>query len=186
MKLIYLRETNLKDRVLVRDIIINFKLSDKVLLIHDTFGSSVEDTKFVTKRLSSLFSESMIYNNAFLAEQRGFFVKNGEKLSINSDLIHHLLQTVQLLIIGPVIKDDGTSVLGSAMDMIHTAIQELNIEEVILFPDHPRSPLVAQKVKVENQDIKEKLLKLYDEEQETIEMGHLLEATIASPMNYAK
>ena len=89
MKLIYLRETNLKDRVLVRDIIINFKLSDKVLLIHDTFGDSVDDTRFVTKRLSALFSESMIYNNAFLAEQRGFFVKNEEGLSMNTDLMNN-------------------------------------------------------------------------------------------------
>ena len=170
----------------MRDVIINFKLNDKVLLLHDTFAGNVKDTRFVTKRLSSMFSESMIYNNAFYADQRGFFVKDAHLIQVNTARMLKLLETVQLLIIGPILNGEKGPELATPLELVQAAQQALDIEETIIFPNNPKSPLVAQKIPIGTQEEVNKYLSLYDEEEEAIKLAHLLSATLASPMNYAK
>lgn len=186
MKLIYLREANLRDNLFVRDLVINFKWSDKVLLLHDTFAGTIKDTRFVTKRLSSLFSESMIYNNAFYADQRDFFVKDTNGIRVNVERINELLQIVQLLIIGPIIKGVSGVELANPQDLLYAAQTSLDIDETIIFPNNPKSPLVAKKLAIPTQEEANKLISIYEEETETIKLGHTFSATLASPMNYAK
>ncbi|MCB0841392.1 MAG: hypothetical protein KDD99_32205 [Bacteroidetes bacterium] len=187
MKLLYLTETNLRDRLFIRDLVSNFKLEEKAILIHDTFGGTIRDTRFVTKRISALMSESMIYNNAFSAEQRDMFsFDNDDNLLVNSPFIDKLLPTIQLLIIGPVIKKAGESQLIHALELVKASRQQLPVSETIVFTDNPLSPLGAKNAIISNQSEAEKWTGVYEEEKNAIQLAlELYPARLASPMNYS-
>lgn len=187
MKLLYLTEANLRDRLFVKDLVANYKLTEKALLIHDTFGGTVKDTRFVTKRLSALLSEFMVFNNAFSADQRNFFTQSSEGfMELNLDLIHKIIQPIQLLLIGPVIKVNGTAQLADPIAMVQAARQALDISETIVFTANPMSPLGAKNAVIDQSEDVEKWLASYEEERASLELAHLLRpARLSSPMNYA-
>lgn len=187
MKLLYLSETNLRDRLFIKDLIFNFKLKEKVLLLHDVFGDSIRDTRFVTKRISALLSENMVYNNAFSAEQRNLFAYEGEdQLIINTQLIAQLFQTVSLLILSPVIKKGDQVELADPIQMIQAARHQLEANDLILFTDNPLSPLAKKGEYIEEKADQDRLMKIYDEEAAAIQLAYKLRpARIASPVNYS-
>ncbi len=186
MKLIYLSETNLRDSFFIKDLIHHFKFAEKTILIHDTFGSRVEDTRFVTKRISSLFSEAMVYNNAFSADQRNFFSKEGTTTQINVALINKVLDPIQLLIIGPIMASASGPQLAQPLEMLTVARQAFEVDELILFPAKPKSPLVANKIKINSEEDKIHWLNIYGEESDAIQLAYTLRpASLASPTNYS-
>jgi hypothetical protein len=187
MKLLYLTEANLRDRLFVKDLVANYKLTEKALLIHDTFGGTVKDTRFVTKRLSALLSEFMVFNNAFSADQRNFFTQSsGGLMELNLDLIHKIIQPIQLLLIGPVIKVNGTAQLADPIAMVQAARNALDISETIVFTSNPMSPLGAKNAVIDKSEDVEKWLASYEEERASLELAHRLRpARLSSPMNYA-
>ena len=186
MKLLYLTEKNLRDRLFIQDLIHNFKLDEKAVIIHDTFGDNIKDTRFVTKRLSSLFSEAMVYNNAFSGDQRNFIKSENGQLLVNSSLIHQTIYPIQLLILGPVIRMDGEIRLGNPIEILQATRIALEVEEITLFTENPLSPLGRKKPNVDREDEMERLLKVYDEEATVIKKAfHLRPARIASPQDYS-
>ncbi|MEM6343224.1 MAG: hypothetical protein AAF927_05070 [Bacteroidota bacterium] len=187
MKLLYLTEVNLRDRLFVRDMIHNFKLAEKAILIHDTFGGTVSDTRFVTKRLSALMSETMIYNNAFSGDQRNFFSRNeAGLLQLNVSLVEKLLSPLQVLILGPVIAEEGKAVLADPIEMVQLVRNELEISETIVFTANPMSPLGAKQLTIDTSEDVTEWLKSYEEEKASLELAHELRpARIASPMTYS-
>ena len=187
MKLLYLTETNLRDRLFIRDLVSNFKLDEKAILIHDAFGGTVRDTRFVTKRISALMSESMIYNNAFSAEQRNLFSYNeAGDLVVNKSFLETLLPPIQLLIIGPVLKVNGEIQVAEALDLVAAARRDLPISETIVFTGNPLSPLGSKNATIANQEEADKLIGVYEEEKPAIEMAmKLYPARLASPMTYS-
>lgn len=185
LKLIYLTEANLTDRLFVREFVSNYKLADKALLLHDTVEDSISNTRFATKRVSSLLSEAMVYNNAFSAEQRNFFRPEGDSYHINTQLIEELMVNIQLLLLSPVVKHGEKSTLGNPIEMINAARTVLDIDEVLLFTMNPLSPLGAKREIINNQEDVDRLLALYEEEAATIQLAwNLHPARINSPQQY--
>jgi len=187
MKLLFLSETNLKDRLSVQNFVFNYKFKEKALLIHDSFGGTIKDTRFVTKRLSSLLSEAMVYNMAFSADQRDFFyVENGE-LKLKQAQIERLLQTVQLLVLGPVVKNEaGEAVLADALEMLRVARETFEPSELIFFVDHPMSPLGTKKLRIREQADIDPFLTVYEEEKTALERAlHFAPSRLLSPSNYS-
>lgn len=187
MKLLFLTETNLRDRLFIKDLVHNSDSLEKGILIHEAFGGSVPDTRFVTKRLSALFSEAMVYNNGFSADQRDLFHRVEGKLHLNEPLVHALLNPIQLLIIGPVMKEDGLPTLADPLEMIALARQQLAITEVVVFTGNPLSPLANKKPLVDTSKDRDHWLGIYEEETPAIHLAHRLRpARLASPVNYAQ
>jgi len=187
MKLLFISEANLRDRLFVRDFIHNIKTKDKLLVIHDSFGGTVKDTRFVTKRLSSLLSEAMVYNNAFVASQRGLFAEEEGKYIVNSSLIRKLLYPIQLLLVGPIIKRGKEEVLADPLRMMRAAREALDIDNTVVFAGNPLSPLANRKPLIQSQDDVNHWKKAYEEESKALELALSLQpATVASPMNFWK
>ncbi|MEO0473938.1 MAG: hypothetical protein AAF206_30290 [Bacteroidota bacterium] len=188
MKILYLSEANLRDRLFIRDLVNGFKGDEKYLVLHDTFGGTVSDTRFVTKRLSALMSESMVYNNAFSGDQRNFFSRNAEGLiDMNVDLIHKLMEVVQVLLIGPIITENGEAALGDPMELVQTARTLLEADELIVFTENPMSPLATKRELIDTAEDVDRLMKVYDEEKTSIELAlSLRPARLVSPSNFAQ
>ena len=187
MKLLYLSEANLKDRMLIRDLVFNYKFEEKAILIHDQFGGKVSDTRFVNKRISALLSEAMVYNNAFSAEQRIFQTDEEGNLLPNKKRIEQILYPIQLLVVAPIIKVGSEAVLTDSLELLKSVREAYEIEEVILFPHNPLSPMVSQAKRIATEEDRDKLLKVYEEESEALELAFQLRpAILASPQNYSK
>ena len=75
MKLIFLSQANLKDKTFIYDLVNAFSSTEPTILLHDHFGAHIEDTRFVTKRLSALLSEANVVNSAFSGDQRTILKK---------------------------------------------------------------------------------------------------------------
>ncbi len=170
MKLIYLSEANLRDRLLIRDLVFNFKSPEKALVIHESFDGSIRDTRFVTKRLSSLFSEAMVYNNAFSADQRDL-VKRDEagQLIIKTSTLLSLIDPIQMIILGPVIKENGDAGLIEGEELLRATRQQMDFSELLLFPDNVLSPLAGKAALMDGEDIYQELLAVYEEERESLD-----------------
>ncbi|TAE60244.1 MAG: hypothetical protein EAZ89_01720 [Bacteroidetes bacterium] len=186
MKLLYLTSANLADRLFIKDLVFNFKFQEKALLLHAP-AVDLSGTRFTTKRLSSLFSEAMVYNNAFQAEQRDLFsVGENGLMQVHTTLIHSLLNISQLLLVGPVIRQGGETVIADPLHMVQAARAALEISELILFPANPLSPLGRKKEPLDSSADLDRLLSLYEEESQALQLAHTLRpARIASPVNYA-
>jgi hypothetical protein len=187
VKLLYLSESNLRDRLFIKDLVHNFGFAEKAILIHDSFGGTVKDTRFVTKRISALLSESMIYNNAFSADQRNLVHREAGRMRVDTGLIHRLFPPIQLLILGPVIRGETGPELADPLEMLEATRNAFDIEEVILFTANPMSPLAGKREIVRDEADRERLLSVYEEEAAAIELAHRFRpAWIASPQNYAQ
>lgn len=187
LNLLYLSEANLKDNFFIRDWVHNFKLPGKSILVHHSFAGTVSDTKFVNKRISALLSETLVYNNAFGGDQRGFIQEQDEGFGVNKDLIEKLLAPIQLLILAPTIIRAGEVQLLDPIAMLHTLREALDIEQLTLFSAHAKSPLNQSKPLITSEQERDQYLALYEEERQTIELAYALRpAFIASPLNYAQ
>jgi hypothetical protein len=188
MKLIYLSDANLRDRLFIKDFVFNYKSQEKALVFHTPFGDSLRDTRFVTKRISSMLSEAMVYNNAFLSDQRAFFFYDeAGEMGINKGLIEQLLDPIQQLILGPVLLRNGEAELADSLRMLRVAQVAFEVETVTLFPANPMSPLGQTQPLIDSEAERDRLLAIYEEEREVIELAYELRpARISLPANYAQ
>lgn len=188
MKLLFLTRQNLADRLFVRDFVFNFSFEEKAILVHEPFGGTVKDTRFVTKRLSALLSEAMVYNNAFGADQRGLVQTHDDgSLIINRSLIESLLSPIRLLVLGPVLSGADGPYLGDARTMALALKNQLPIDETFVFTANPLSPLGSKRPLIDTAEDKVPLEKAYEEELETLALALALRpARIANPSNYAQ
>ena len=188
MKLLYLSEANLKDRLFIKDLVHNYKysLEQKAILVHAPFGGTVRDTRFVTKRISTLLSETMVYNNAFGAEQRGLITHSEGGLRVKTELIEKLLAPINLLILGPQVQVDSEVELLDPMDMLEALRSSLPIEETMVFTDNSLSPLGRKNLIIESEEQILELKKIYDEESSALDLALKLgPARLASPVTYS-
>lgn len=185
MKLIYLSTANLQDRLFIKDFVHNLKTKTPMLILHEAFGGTLRDTTFVTKRISALLSECLVHNHAFSAAQRDFFYQKDGELQVAKEKIDPLFAHIHVVILGPIVKVNGEEMLFDAKKMVLAVKNAYNIEEVILFPDNPLSPLGSKKSSISSEEDLEKLLKLYEEEKAALQRGYEMRtARICTPVNY--
>lgn len=185
MKLLYLTESNLKDRLFVRDLVHNFKFEEKALLLHAPSGT-VQETRFAGRRLSSLFSETMVYNLAFGGDQRGLLRQGAGGLSLAEEALRALMANVQLLILSPLALGAEGPVQADPEAVLGLLRARFGAPEVLLFPANPLSPLGGKKPRVEAPEDAARLMALYEEEAPLIRQAErLMPAQIVSPVNYA-
>ncbi len=186
MTLIYLSEPNLRDRLFLKEFASAFSIKEKAIVIHSSYNESISDTRYVSKRISALLSEAMIYNNAFSADQRQFFSIDNDLIRINKSLIDTLLDPIQLLIFNPVVAVEGNASLADPIRLLLAAREEFHAEDVIMFPDNPMSALGMENAVINSLEDKERLIAVYEEEKAIIEIAYRLRpARIASPNNYS-
>lgn len=184
VQLIFLSEANITDRMFVRDFVHNFKFQQSI-----TVHAPAEDllkTRMLTKRISSLLSDTVTYNRAFSGDQRGLVKELDGKLNIEKSKVDPLLEHVQTLIIGPIALKDGEAVIIDPMKLVLHLRELYGVEEIITFSDNPLSPLVAKKPLITSQEEVDKWLIAYEEEKEALRRAlQLRPARLSSPVNYA-
>lgn len=187
MKIIFVSEANLKSKDFVINLVHNFKFTDRYILLHDAFGGTVKDTRFVTKRLSSLISESMVVNNAFSGDQREILKLQDGALTFRSDYVSDLLKNLHLFILNPIAATPEGPQLQPTEQVIQLIRNELNIEEVLVFPDNGKSHLGSERVLIDTTEDFDRLVGIYEEEAKALSRAlRLRPATIVSPVNYAQ
>jgi hypothetical protein len=185
MKLIFLSQHNLADTFFMKSFVAGYKLKTPTVLLHDHFGRSPADTWFVTKRVSSLLSENMVVNNAFGGEQRGIFSQEGDSFALNADFLFEAFRTVHLVVLNPMVRHEGQSRPGDAAKLLHLLRHQLSPEETVLFPRNMKSPLGAERTAITSQEQLDRLLSLYEEEQEVLQKAWALRpAVLATPANF--
>lgn len=186
MNLIYLSNANLNERLFIQDLVNNYKFQTPTILLHDTFGGTVRDTLIVSKRLSSLFSDCIVYNNVFSAAQRDLVAHKEGKLFVSKTKLEGLLGIIPFLILSPILKIDGEETLGNPLEMLLALRETFGVEEVSFFTDIRMSPLANKRMLVSNEKDKNELLQVYDEESMVISRAYdFRPARICSPRNYS-
>lgn len=184
VKLIFLSEANLNDRMFVRDFVHNFKFQQSIT-IHSP-SENLLKTRMLTKRLSSLLSDTVTYNRAFSGDQRGLVKEINGKFAVDKAKVAPLLEHVQTLIIGPIALKEGTASIIDPMQLVLYLRELYDIEEIITFSDNPLSPLVINKPLITSQEDVEKWLVAYEEEKDALNRAlQLSPARLSSPVNYA-
>ncbi|MEM6628903.1 MAG: hypothetical protein AAF694_04490 [Bacteroidota bacterium] len=184
-KLLYIAEENLKDRLFIKDIVHNFPQGEKMVLLHEAFKGSVSDTRFVTKRISAYFSEQMVYNNAFSADQRKLVEYENGTYRVNKNLIFSLFQHIQLFILNPIVSKEGTAWLGDPMELALALRQQLEISSTTLFPSNSLSPLANKRPVIQKDSDISYWQNLYEEEEPTLKRAlSLAPVQIVPPSSY--
>lgn len=187
MKLIFVSEANLRSKDFIINLVHNFNFNDRYILLHEAFGGTVKDTRFVTKRLSSLLSESMVVNNAFSGDQREILKLEGDQLHFRKDYVLGLMTTLHMLILNPITKTADGPAFQPSENIIQLIRSELDIEEVLVFPDNEKSPLGVDRILLDSPDDFNRLVGVYEEEADALNRAlRLRPATIVTPVNYAK
>lgn len=184
MQLIFLSKANITDRMFVRDFVHNFKFQQSI-----TVHAPVEDllkTRMLTKRISSLLSDTVTYNRAFSGDQRGLVKEVDGQLIVEKAKVDPLVEHVQTLIIGPIALKGNKPAIIDPLKLVLYLRELYSVEEIITFSDNPLSPLVAKKPLITSQEEVDKWLVAYEEEQEALKRAlHLRPARLSSPVNYA-
>jgi hypothetical protein len=184
MKILFLSADNLRNTPFIKDLVFHFKGAGKCILLHDHFGS-IADTRFVTKRISSLLSEEMITNNPFSGDQRSIFQESAGTVTVRADFLEQALQRVDVLVMNALgVKEDVTAPLDS-LAITRALRAAFPQAQVHVFPRNTRSPLVASPRLLSHEADIEPLRAVYDEETPALEMAaQLLPVVMASPANF--
>ena len=184
MQLIYLSKANLTDRMFVRDFVHNFKFQ-RSITIHEPMEDILK-TKMMTKRISSLLSDAMTYNRAFTGDQRGMVTQTDQGIAIRKEQLEPLLDHVQTLIIGPLMKQDKEVAMADSMQLIQVLRELYQVKEIVCFSDNPLSPLVTKKPVITSQEQVDQYLIAYEEERAALGRALALRpARLCSPVNFA-
>lgn len=185
MQLLYLSRENLKDQHFIRELVHSFKQDAKVLLLHDHFGKSLSDTRFVTKRISSLVSDTNIVTNAFSGDQRSIIQVVDGEIKIKETLIKELLQNIQLLILNPIGISGEEAVEVSVPDLIKKFREELQPSELIMFAANSLSPMGNSRPVIDGEEDYQRLLASYEEEKDLLDRAMKMAPTVlATPKNF--
>lgn len=184
IKLVFLSEPNLTDRVFLRDFVHNYKFQRSIIIHEPT--ADVPLTRMATKRLSALLSETMTYNRAFAGDQRRLLTRQDDRILIDRARIESLLDQVQALIIGPIADSPEGPVLLNAEHLVLGLRETFGLPEIVAFPNNPLSPLVATPKHIESAADAEAHLQAYEEEREALQRAvRLRPVRFASPVNFA-
>lgn len=186
MKIIFLSTENLRNTMFIKDLVWNLKGSGKCILVHDHFGS-VSDTRFVTKRLSSLFSEELIATVAFSGDQKRLLQQaEGEIFSLQTATIFELFETLDLVILNAIgIGPEQEIKQFPASIWVNALRQYEEVEGVFVFSKNARSPLVTQPRIVQSEADVASLREAYPEESVAMDLAvQFAPCVLAAPSNF--
>lgn len=186
MQLIYLSHENLNDRLFIKDFVHNFKWQEPTLVLHATFGGTVKDTYFVTKRISALLSEALVHNTAFSAAQRDFFYVEDGKMQVAKAKLEKLFSPIPLVILSPIVKKEGVETLADPLEMLTAARAAFEVGEITFFANNPLSMLASKKMRIATPEDLQHALHLYEEESTVLQRAFEFKpARVCSPVNYS-
>ena len=155
MKLLYLTKANLKDKPFIHDLAFHFDKKGKAIILHDLFGPEIEDTHFVTKRLSAVLSEAMVVNFSVSGDQKNLISGNSAEPVLRSELIHKAFETVSVFITNR-LNSSSDNEGADPVALISLIRKEFDIQEVLLFPANygPRFQFPGSRLKARTTGIK--------------------------------
>jgi hypothetical protein len=184
MKILFLSADNLRNTPFIKDLVFHFKGAGKCIILHDHFGSPA-DTRFVTKRISSLLSEEMITNNPFSGDQRSIFQASAQGIAVRKDFLDQALQQVDVVVLNALGIKDSVTVPLDALAATRALREAFAISQVFVFPKNGRSPLVASPRSFTSLADIDPLRAVYEEETPALEAAaQLLPVVMASPANF--
>lgn len=172
MDIHYITETQQRDRLFMQQYIHSFQADSKVLVVLEAFGEAARDTRFVVRRLSTLLSETMVYNNGFTGDQRNLVScdENG-KLHLRTDMIQQLIAPLQALLLGCMASTPDGAKQVSGLDLVNALRETMEVTSVKVFPFNPLSPLSNQHHMIQSEADTASLRKLYDEESPVLDLA---------------
>lgn len=186
MKIIFLSTENLRNTMFIKDLVWNLKGSGKCILVHDHFGS-ISDTRFVTKRLSSLFSEELIPTVAFSGDQKRLLQQaEGDIFSLQLPTVFELFETVDLVILNAIGIGPGEEAQQFPASIWVNALRQYEeVEGVYVFSKNARSPLVAQPRMIHSEEDVASLREAYPEESIAMDLAvQFAPCLLAAPSNF--
>lgn len=189
MKLLYISQENLKNQNFIKLLVSNFKPEDTAILLHESFGDKAGDTRFVTKRISSLLSDNYIPNNAFSGDQRGILSvgPDGKSPRLRTAFLNKMMQGLPVLVLNCLTQGDVEPSEAEPLEVARLIRSEFPVKETVVFTQNPLSPLGTKGETITTQADLDRLLALYEEEKGSLELAmKLAPARIASPTNFSQ
>lgn len=187
LHLLHFSLSNLQDKAFIQQFAHQYKFRDPAILVHDAWPGQISDTRFVTKRLSNVLSECMVYNHPVSGDVRGLLQIEAGELVLDRDKLFHWFATAPLIVLNPIVATpSGPELLHDSFRLVRSLRALPEVQDVVLFPDRSLSPL-ARKTSVINSaaDLAE-LQALYEEESAMLERaGRILPLRISGPDHYA-
>ena len=183
MKLFYFTSDNLKNSLFIKEFVSAYhKLEGKAILIHASFGS-LQDTRFVTKRISAILSEVMVVNNAISGDQKQIIRQDADgTLQVRKAELEHQLKMVDLLVVNPIASTDQGPALVDSLALVQKLRELFAVDTPILFTRNAKSPLAKTYVPVNTPGDIDPLMEIYEEEKIALEnAAALAPALIGSP-----
>jgi hypothetical protein len=180
MILYFLSEDNLRNQAFIKDLVYHFRPAPGSILLHAPFGS-VEDTRFVSKRISAYLSEELVVNSILHGDQRKLIQLVDGQPVVRRDLIDASFQQCALLVMNALSADGPVDVQA----LIGALRATYDISELVLFPASPKSALGAGRPQVQAPGDHSRLIAVYEEEAPVLDRAlALAPATIANPATF--
>jgi len=171
----------------MRELVHGFKPGSKTLIVHGHFGPSLTDTRFVSKRISSLISETMVVANAVSGDFRGIVTMNSDGLDIRGDLIQDLMKHLHVLVLSPAGLVNGSPGEVPVPELIGKLIAAMKPDESVMFPGNSLSPISASRPLISGPEDHHRLTELYEEEKQVLDLAlGFAPVVIASASNFRK
>lgn len=188
MKLFYFSQENLKNSLFIKEFVSAYhQVKGKALLVHAPFGS-LPDTRFVTKRISSVLSEVLIVNNSISGDQKKVLqVSPDGSLDLRRSVLDRQFQMVDLVVMNPIAQGPEGPILVDGLELVRLLRTTFETGAPVLFTRNTKSPLTRESVEVEQATDIAPLLELYEEEKTALENAlALAPAVISTPQLLGK
>lgn len=186
MYLVYLSAENLSNTNFIKELVYNYKLNGPSLLLHESFGS-LQDTRFVTKRISALLSESLVVNTALSGDKRDLLRQEGDLLHLRKELILKMQAMGPVFVMNTLAQGADGPFAADPMQVLSLIREEMQPSEVFMFTRNSRSPLVKDKISFGGQEDYDRFIGLYEEEEGALSRARIAApVTLASPSNFSQ
>lgn len=183
MKLFYFTSDNLKNSLFIKEFVSAYhKVEGKAILAHASFGS-LRDTRFVTKRISSVFSEVLVVNNAISGDQKQILLQEADgQLKVRKTELERQLEMVDLLVMNSIAYSPEGPVMVDGLQLASKLREVFQVEIPMVFSRNSKSPLTKEYVSVNAPADIDPLMAIYEEEKLALEhAAALAPAVIGSP-----
>ncbi len=184
MKLFYFTSDNLRNSFFIKEFVsAYYKVEGKAILVHAPFNS-MHDTRFVTKRISSLLSDVLVVNNAISGDQKRILSLEGkENILVRKGELQRQLKMVDLLVMNTIAADDKEPIWINSLRLVQKLQEVFQVETPMLFTKNSKSPLAQEYVRINQAKDIESLLAVYEEERIALEHAAALAPSIIGSPN---